>query len=181
MWNILTSVLEYIRDIILNITTRNPTPYETKYLNDLIRFYNHSNQCNQQDINLMIRIINGKSNISLRLIDWFIHVYVHDNMTNNSVCHRFYENYKAEMRGYTKKYFDVFRRGNRITFSFADNISITTSIGQLNFFKWLCANNIITYIEQHYDEIIQQFNDHLDMNVLNEYSYQDMNVLTESM
>ena len=28
-----------------------------------------------------------------------------------------------------------------------------TTIGQLNFFKWVINNNIIEYIEKHFDEI----------------------------
>jgi hypothetical protein len=42
---------------------------------------------------------------------------------------------------------------------YRNNQSIQTTIGQLNFFKWVLENNIIDYIETHYQEIETDMNE----------------------
>ncbi len=42
--------------------------------------------------------------------------------------------------------------------SYGKDSSIETTIGQLNFFKWALENNIIDYIENHYQEIEEDMN-----------------------
>ena len=54
-----------------------------------------------------------------------------------------YLNYRAQLKSYAKLNFDTFRRHNRITFYINKNDTITTTIGQLNFFRWAFNNNII--------------------------------------
>ena len=66
--------------------------------------------------------------------------------------------YKEQLRAYSKKQFDPFCRRNRIEFYFNEEESITTTVGQLNFFRWAIQNNIINYILDNYKEI------ELDMN-----------------
>jgi hypothetical protein len=49
--------------------------------------------------------------------------------------------------------FDPFRRRDRIIFCFDPATRIETTIGQLNFFRWLLQNNLLKYIEQNLKEI----------------------------
>ena len=58
-----------------------------------------------------------------------------------------YLDYRSQLKSYTKFNFDSFRRHDRITFILdpEKEITIQTTIGQLNFFRWAFSNNIIEY------------------------------------
>jgi hypothetical protein len=111
----------------------------------------------------MLRVINGESRISLRIIDWFATNYAKKYYTVYQVQdtdRRFkvYNDYKLKLKAYSKKRFDPFCRWDRITVPYKDGIHIQTTIGQLNFFKWAIENSVIDYIEQNYDTIEKDMN-----------------------
>ena len=131
-------------------------------LNKLLEFYK-----NTDNSKTMVNIISGESNISLRLVDWFVTNYAKEkytiyNIQKNNNIERFkvYNNYKLMLKSYSKKRFDPFCRWDRISIPY-NNIYIQTTIGQLNFFKWIIENNILDYIEENYN-IIEK-----DMNIRN--------------
>ena len=70
-----------------------------------------------------------------------------------------YISYKSQLRAYSKKQFDPFCRRNRIDFYFNDTEFITTTVGQLNFFRWALQNNVIEYIMENYDVIEDDMNE----------------------
>lgn len=110
----------------------------------------------EKNKNILIDILNNKFNISLRIIDWFVTNYckkynifwVEDNS-------RFvvYLNYKLQLKAYSKKFFDPFCRRDRIYFYYKDDTYLETTVGQLNFFKWIIEHNIINYIKNNYADI----------------------------
>jgi hypothetical protein len=110
----------------------------------------------------MLRIINGESNISLRIVDWFATNYAKKFYTvytlNDNQRFKVYMDYKLKLRAYSKKRFDPFCRWERITIPYKDGNAIQTTIGQLNFFKWALENDVITYIEQNYSSIEKDMN-----------------------
>jgi hypothetical protein len=135
----------------MNYTTQN-----SLLLNNLLKFYNLDN-----NIDKILPIINGESLISLRLVDWFVTNYSKKNYTiieNKNKRFKVYTDYKLKLKAYSKKRFDPFCRWERITIPYKSNISIQTTIGQLNFFRWLLENNIIKYIEEHLELINQDMN-----------------------
>ena len=67
--------------------------------------------------------------------------------------------YKSQLRAYSKKQFDPFCRRNRIDFYFNETDYITTTVGQLNFFRWALQNNVVDYILSHYSDIENDMND----------------------
>ncbi len=104
---------------------------------------------NLQNIQIMIPIINGESDISLRIIDWFVTNYSKKYNTSyiyNNERFNVYLNYKKQLKAYSKKQFDPFCRRYRIHFKYDQNNSIITTVGQLNFFRWAIQCNIIEYI-----------------------------------
>tara|TARA_B100000287_G_scaffold426868_1_gene475496 strand:- start:55 stop:666 length:612 start_codon:yes stop_codon:yes gene_type:complete len=132
-------------------------------LNKLMNYYNDNN-----NLDNMLKIINGQSTISLRIVDWFVTNYAKKYFTvytiqKNGFNERFkvYNDYKLKLRAYSKKRFDPFCRWERITIPYKNDTSIQTTIGQLNFFKWAIENNVIQYIEENYQTI------DLDMNTRN--------------
>ena len=156
----------------------------------------YKNESNK--INLM-SILNGEDKISLRIIDWFVTNYAKkfninyslkikitspkrstmkkglkfskkdmDKYTNFMQINVFLS-YKEQLRAYSKKQFDPFCRRNRINFYFNESEFITTTVGQLNFFRWSIQNNIIKYIMEHYKEIEVDMNNNTRKKNINEF------------
>tara|TARA_Y100000389_G_scaffold203805_1_gene253561 strand:- start:1611 stop:2207 length:597 start_codon:yes stop_codon:yes gene_type:complete len=128
-------------------------------LHKLMTFYNKDN-----NLEKMLNIINGKSKISLRIVDWFVTNYskknyvVYDISKNNNSRFKVYNNYKLNLKAYSKKRFDPFCRWDRITIPYNESSLVQTTLGQLNFFKWALENNIIKYIQDNYDIIDNDMN-----------------------
>ena len=128
-------------------------------LNKLMDFYYEEDRLNR-----MLSIINGSSKISLRIVDWFSTNYSKKNFTmyetNKNPRFKVYEDYKLKLKAYSKKRFDPFCRWDRIQVPIEreSQYCFETTIGQMNFFKWALENQIIDYIEQHYDEIEEDMN-----------------------
>ena len=134
------------------------TNYSTQndlLLQNLLEFYKEGDNMDK-----MLNIINGKSLISLRIIDWFATNYAKKNYTvyqlqGTERRFKVYNDYKLKLKAYSKK---------RINIPYKDDSFIQTTIGQLNFFKWALENNVIDYIEQNFKSI------ELDMNARNSTS-----------
>ena len=90
---------------------------------------------NETNVNKMLPIVNGKSTVSLRIIDWFVTNYAKkynisyytehlidtqedDKIIKKLVNKQFivYLNYKSQLKAYSKKQFDPFCRRERISF-----------------------------------------------------------------
>lgn len=127
-----------------------------KYMSMLDEFYNN---LDDNTIYKIIDIINRRSKISLRLIEWVVSKYSQNHVieiySNDGSPMNIYNSYHIKTKVYEKKYFDLFRRVNVITYKFKnnDNMKIETTISQLNFFKWLLENNIFWYIEENRDKL----------------------------
>lgn len=136
----------------------------------LLRTINNYFLNNKESLDILINIISGNSNLSLRLVDWFVTNYskkfnisypLDETSSDNINDGHFmvYLNYKAQLKAYSKKHFDPFQRRNRILFSYNEGKDhIQTTIGQLNFFKWAIKNKIIDYVMENYEEIENDMN-----------------------
>lgn len=155
--------LNIITDEDLSITSSSSTSSSTtnkinKYMDIIDTFYN---KLTDDMIYKIIDIINRKSKISLRLIEWFVSKYTQNHIIEiydiNGLPMNIYNSYHIKTKIYEKKYFDLFRRVNVIQYKFKnkDDMIIDTTISQLNFFKWLIENNIYYYIENNIDELIE--------------------------
>ena len=126
-------------------------------LANLMHYYNAND-----NLERMLKIINGDVNISLRIVDWFTTNYakkyytVYELPTGNRF--KVYNDYKLKLRSYSKKNFDPFCRWERISIPYKNETHLQTTIGQLNFFKWAFENNIVDYIETNYAAIEKDMN-----------------------
>jgi hypothetical protein len=141
----------------------------------------------------------GRSNVSLRAIDWFVTNYAKkfatfffvnnagevfdadnvpaDKQTSDLQKFVVHHEYKQFLRGYQKEWLDPFCRGQRITFEYDSSllvqnknleesasaseptmVSHITTIGQLNFFKWVIINGVLKFVAMHIDEIETDMN-----------------------
>lgn len=111
---------------------------------------------NPENIKTVGDILDGTSNLSLRLIDWFVTNYSKKNnisyITKANKHIIVYLSYKSHLKAYSKKMFDPFCRWKRIKFN-----GIETTVGQLNFFEWAITDEILQYIQTHHEQI------HMDM------------------
>jgi len=131
-------------------------------LNKLKDFYNIDN-----NLDKMLKIINGETSISLRIVDWFVTNYCKNNYIVYIVDNKrfkVYDNYKLQLKSYSKRRFDPFCRWDRISVNIKDDTLVLTTVGQLNFFKWALENKVIEYINNNYKEI------DIDMNSRNSYA-----------
>jgi len=135
-----------------NYTTQNDL-----LMTNLMKFYEEDN-----NLEKMLKIINGESPISLRIIDWFATNYAKKFFTVYEVGanRRFkvYVDYKLKLKAYSKRRFDPFCRWDRITIPYGNGTFIQTTIGQLNFFKWALENGVVAYIENNYATIEDDMN-----------------------
>ena len=68
--------------------------------------------------------------------------------------------YRAQLKSFQKKYFDPFRRRDRIKFYYDTNKYKRTTVGQLNFFRWALSNKIIEYILLNLEDIEYDMNNY---------------------
>lgn len=146
------------------------TPVNTQddlLLQNLMNFY--ENAANMLTIRA---IVNGESQVSLRIIDWFVTNYAKKYETEYVIQMRtgilkdliedcvfkVYHRYKLQLKAYSKKRFDPFCRWDRISIPCGDECFMETTIGQLNFFKWAIENRILDHIENHYEDIEKDMN-----------------------
>ena len=121
-------------------------------MKNLMAFYDKNN-----NLDKILKIINGESQISLRLIDWFATNYSKKNFTviehikeDKVIRTKVYVDYKLKLKAYSKKRFDPFCRWERINIPYKNDSYIQTTIGQLNFFRWALEYGIIDYIKKKF-------------------------------
>jgi hypothetical protein len=142
-------------------------------LKSLTNFYNKG-----ENMDILYKILTNQNKASLRLVDWFttnyskkhniIYLIYMNNKdkktlieTDKIICQfNVYNSYKSQLKAYSKKQFDPFCRRERLFFTCCDR-EINTTIGQLNFFKWVIVNNIMDYINTNIYDIEIDMNDSL--------------------
>jgi hypothetical protein len=115
-------------------------------LHRLEKFY-----ANPLNIQKVQDILSGTSNLSLRLIDWFVTNYAKKFNVAFMSKEKYvivYLSYKSHLKAYGKKMFDPFCRCKHIKFHGLD-----TTVGQLNFFEWVISDDILSYLETHRDQV----------------------------
>lgn len=105
-----------------------------------------------EHFNRVRAILAGDSNISLRLVDWLVTNYAKKHnvsfLTKQSRHVIVYLAYKSHLKAYSKKMFDPFCRSKRIQF-----LGLDTTVGQLNFFEWAIQDEVLDYLDAHYEAI----------------------------
>ena len=124
----------------------------------LSRFYAH--KTNMQRV---LPYITGTSEVSLRLIDWFVTNYAKRYNTvllhaqpgaGGGVVHfNVYLMYRAQLKAFSKQQFDPFRRRDRVQFYYERSKCVDTTLGQLNFFRWAIVHGVIEYGQANAAEI----------------------------
>jgi hypothetical protein len=130
-------------------------------MNKIKEFYS-----NKKNLEELTSILYGDSNLSLRVIDYFVTNYAREKEImykqpkDNFMV---YYSYKSQLKAYSKKQFDPFCRRERILFYIdkydgVKNKPIRTTVGQLNFFRWAIENKVLDYLYKNTEEIEIEMN-----------------------
>jgi hypothetical protein len=125
-------------------------------VNSLQRFY-----ANRKDITEIVSMLQGTSDISLRVIDWFVTNYAKTHSTAyilNGQEFLVYRDYKSQLKAYSKKLFDPFCRRERIYFQVPNHPSFLTTVAKLNFFRWAIEKDILNYIKLNQEAVEKEMN-----------------------
>lgn len=145
-----------------------------------------------EDMNIIIKIINGNHLISLRFLDWFVTRYCYlykltidiDNIYHREENFNINISYKAQLKSFKKKCFDPFRRKKKFYYSNDEkNVVFLTTIGQLNFFKWIITYDIINYTANNYNTIIEKYvyvNTYFQKHLIENASYSSSDGISKS-
>ena len=129
-------------------------------------YIRYMNSQNKSYIDKILPIVTGNSEISLRVLDYFVTNYAKNNniVLNKTTNYNIYQDYKNKLKSYNKRFFDPFCRinkknmTNKIAFKYESDKIIITTIGQLNFFRWAIKNKIIDYVIQDHTKINNEMN-----------------------
>ena len=112
----------------------------------------------------LLSILQGNSEISLRLVDYFVTNYakkMNTSFTKENRHFLVYFNYKRELNAYSKRLFDPFCRRERIQFEARGQTPFVTTVGQLNFFRWFIEKEIYDFVLSNRESIEKDMNNTL--------------------
>ena len=105
---------------------------------------------------VFVPMIDNRSCVSLRAIDWAV---VNWSKKHNVMCQSLsgelmnvHQSYKAMLARWKRRYFDPFRRRERVYVS-VDGQEHETTLGQLNFAVWLYVSGVYAYVHRHIEDI----------------------------
>ena len=125
-------------------------------VNSLQRFY-----AGRSDIAEIVEMLQGTSDISLRVIDWFVTNFARTHNTSyilNEQEFLVYRDYKSQLKAYSKKLFDPFCRRERIYFQVPNHGAFLTTVAKLNFFRWAIEKDILGFIRKNQAAIEKEMN-----------------------
>jgi hypothetical protein len=130
-------------------TTPSPSPEsrEQVLLQSLLKYY-----AVPENLRTLTDVLRNKTKISLRSIDWLVTNWAKKNNTHLVVGDKtinLYLEYKSGLKAYSKRAFDPFQRRGRVSIVDADGAAMTTTVGQLNFFKFAIQNGVIDFALQN--------------------------------
>lgn len=112
---------------------------------------------NKKRLDIVADVLEKKTKYSLRIVEWFISNYSKKNNTTIQVKGKpfnVYSSYKnGQLKSFSKKQFDLFRRGKRFVINIDKDRCIETTVAQLNFFRWAIENNILVYVQENLNTI----------------------------
>lgn len=118
--------------------------------NSLLTYFEH-----KINHDAFIEILQNDCVVSLRMIEWFVTKFAKIQNTSYEIDGKVFEvyaSYKSQLKIYSKKLIDPFCRRDRLALNKHDT-NITTTIGQMNFFRWAIENGVIKHIVDNFDEL----------------------------
>ena len=140
---------------------------EELYYNRANDFYINLDKDTMLDVySIITKKHKRKKKISLRFLDWFVTKYCMlysisinvNNQYNKEDKYNINNRYKAQLKSFHKIYLDPFKR-TKVSFKFiykCHGYEFTTSLCQLNFMKWIIEYDILKYVINNYETLIEK-------------------------
>lgn len=108
-------------------------------------------------------LCNPENHVSLRALDWLITNYAKKKnisymLPGDIRVFNIFTDYKGQLKSFSKRMFDCFKRRNRITFTLDDGTSLETTIAQLNLFRWAIRYGVLDYCRDNLKDIEMDMN-----------------------
>lgn len=137
-----------------NIDKQSINALRNTVFRDVTKFYTLSNFA------LIYPILIGEDVLSMSIINYVVtnyskqlasYIYVNDKIVYIN------KSYKDQLDEFKKQCFDPFCREPKIYFCYdqKNKKSILTSVAQLNFYKWAVEINLIPFIRENHEQILQ--------------------------
>ena len=140
---------------------------EELYYNRANDFYINLDKGTMLDVySIITKKHKRKKKISLRFLDWFVTKYCKlysisinvNNQYNKEDKYNINNRYKAQLKSFHKIYLDPFKR-TKESFKFiykCQGYEFITSLCQLNFMKWIIEYDILKYVINNYETLIEK-------------------------
>ena len=140
---------------------------EKLYYNRANEFYINLSENIMLDVySIITKKHKRKKKISLRFLDWFVTKYCKlysisinvNNQYNKENKYNINNRYKAQLKSFHKIYLDPFKR-TKESFKFiykCQEYEFITSLCQLNFMKWMVEYDILKYVIDNYETLIEK-------------------------
>jgi hypothetical protein len=103
--------------------------------------------------------------LSLRTVDWLVTNYSKKFNVTYVLKHEeermfnVYLEYKAQLKSFSKRRFDVFKRHRKFEFCLPNGTRVETNVAQLNFFRWAITHGVVDYCMQNLEAIEKDMNE----------------------
>ena len=101
---------------------------------------------------IAIAVLTDRSTYPKRTIDWYITTYTRRHsvfiQTPSGRLVDLHSSYKAQLKSFSKRQFDIFKRGTEIVFKLNDTTCHTT-IAQLNFARWFIDFGVYKHFSEN--------------------------------
>ena len=108
----------------------------------------------------LLNILQHKAGFSLRTVDWMVTNYCkrHSIVTSSgdNTTINVHNDYERHLSVYNKRNYDPFARREKFKFTILGH-DVTSTVGQLNFFKW--------FIERNLDELVREYQDVIEQDM----------------
>lgn len=129
---------------------------ELCYFKTIDKFFK---SCSDESISQIVDIMESKSNISLRRLEHFVTKYSKKKVESTTKDAEIFDiriSYRSQLKSYKKRYFDPFRRRRKFVYQLGTkNTYVNTTLGQLNFFKWIISANVLPYVTKNLKYIVK--------------------------
>lgn len=121
-------------------------------LQSVLEWYNES----YENVYNFMNIVKRKNGMSLRVIDWLVTNFSKTNsitIESSGIPRDLNRDYQKNLSAYNKRNMDPFARRNKILIRVSQGDPLhsqsekrSTTVGQLNFFRWFGRNRVVEYL-----------------------------------
>ncbi|CAM9255863.1 unnamed protein product [Sphacelaria rigidula] len=117
-------------------------------LDSVLEWYNED----MVRVEAFLSIVKRKNGMSLRVIDWLVTNYSKTKsvvLETGGVPRDLNRDYQKNLSAYNKRNMDPFARKNKISITILGKEVRSSTVGQLNFFRWFLKNGVNFFLEEN--------------------------------